>query len=214
MSETIENSPDLGYYLRDLARHYRLASAGGSRPIRGHMKIARETLNKALRGVPEIREAAPERRPVCRHFARAVDNGVPGPGENMLRALARFEALLCWSYGYDRLPARLKEAFAFAEILGPRGPAVSDEPVAGVVLLAPDTVYPRHSHHDVTESYVVLSGALSQNDAGVYVPGSLIYNPPNHGHRLTTGGEPCLLSYIWTGPPEALADQKMRFDSR
>lgn len=215
MTAKLKDHPDMAYYLRDLRFTYLERSAGGSKAIRSHMKKARDALGKAIGGDPEILPENPERMPVCRHFSRAVDRGVPGPGENMLRALQRFEPRLRWGYGYERLPERLKNTYAFAEIMGPHGPVSAEGVTAGVVLLAPNSTYPSHSHHDITESYFVLSGALSQNDAGVYVPGSLIYNPPGHSHRLTTDRlEPCLLSYVWIGPPEALANQKMRFDAK
>lgn len=215
MSEMLRDHPDLAYYLRDLRFYYLERSAGGSKAIRSHMKKAREALGKALKSDPRISLCQPERLPVRRHFSRALDRGVSGPGETMIQALSRFEPLLRWGYGYDRMPGRLKETYAYAEILGPRGPVVSDDVVAGIVLLAPDSVYPSHSHEGVTESYIVLSGALSQNDAGVYVPGSMIFNPPEHSHRITVDRlEPCLLSYVWIGSPKALAEQKMRLKGR
>jgi len=212
VNSSLQDHPDIAYYLRDLVFVYRGLSAGGSKPIRGHMKIVRETLGKALKAKPGMQLPDPEHRPVCRHLPRALDQGLQGPASAMIQAFSRFEPLLRWGYGYDRLPARLKETYAYAEILGPRGPVAADGIVAGVVLLAPDSLYPNHSHTGITESYLCLSGALSQNDAGVYVPGSLIFNPPGHGHRITVDRfEPCLLSYVWVGSEEAIAEQKMTF---
>jgi len=53
---------------------------------------------------------------------------------------------------------------------------------------------------------------MSENDEGVYAPGSMIFNPPGRSHRITVDArEPCLLAYAWIGPPEALARQKMVF---
>jgi len=53
---------------------------------------------------------------------------------------------------------------------------------------------------------------VSQNDAGVYAPGSLIFNPPGHMHRITTADrEPCLLAYCWVGTAEDLRHQEMAF---
>ena len=58
----------------------------------------------------------------------------------------------------------------------------------------------------------MLSGTVSQNDEGVYAPGSMIYNPAGRRHRITTGRrDPVLLAYAWIGPREALSGQKMRF---
>jgi len=45
-----------------------------------------------------------------------------------------------------------------------------------------------------------------------YGPGSLLYNPPQKSHRLTTGDhEPTLLAYAWVGPDEQLHNQKLHF---
>jgi dimethylpropiothetin dethiomethylase len=96
--------------------------------------------------------------------------------------------------------------------MGPKGPIVSETLVLGLVLFAPGTIYPTHSHQEITESYFCLSGAISENDVGVYAPGSLILNPPEHPHRITTSdSEPSLLAYAWVGSPEKLACPKMVF---
>jgi dimethylpropiothetin dethiomethylase len=96
--------------------------------------------------------------------------------------------------------------------MGPAGPVLSEELVLGLVLFAPGTTYPTHRHQGITESYFCLSGAISENDVGVYAPGSLILNPPEHPHRITTSAqEPSLLAYAWVGSPESLANQKMAF---
>ncbi len=80
------------------------------------------------------------------------------------------------------------------------------------MLFAPGTTYPTHSHHGITESYVCLSGAISENHVGVYAPGSLILNPPEHPHRITTSDrEPSLLAYAWVGSSDDLIYQKMSF---
>ena len=47
----------------------------------------------------------------------------------------------------------------------------------GIVLFAPRTTYPAHAHYGVTGSYISLSGATSENDRGVYVPGAI--DPPS-----------------------------------
>ncbi|MDX1425735.1 MAG: dimethylsulfonioproprionate lyase family protein, partial [Kiloniellales bacterium] len=79
----------------------------------------------------------------------------------------------------------------------------------------PTVMYPAHSHAGITESRVGLSGATSENDVGVYAPGSLIFNPPGHEHRITTGmSEPSLLTYTWIGEPDTLQQPMMRFQRR
>ena len=110
------------------------------------------------------------------------------------------------------MPLGLSEKYAFSEFLGPKGPIVSEELILGLVLFAPGATYPTHSHQGISESYFCLSGAISENDVGVYAPGSLILNPPDHPHRITTSDrEPSLLAYAWVGPLEKLVNQKMTF---
>ena len=115
-------------------------------------------------------------------------------------------------YGYERLPKHLSDKFAYAEIVGPHGPIVSSNIILGLVLFAPKCIYPAHSHDGITESYFCLSGSVSENDDGVYAPGSLIFNPPGRNHRITVADrEPCLLAYAWVGAVDKLSNQKMVF---
>lgn len=215
MRRLLEEQPDLAYYLLDLLGFYRSASAGGSRAIRAHMKEARVTLNAALESVGACEFPPPEERPVCRHLDRAMDNGRLGPAAAMVNGFARFARRLRWGWGYESMPRHLERCYAYAEIMGPAGPVRAEGIIAGVVLLAPNTHYPAHSHPQITESYICLSGALSQNDAGVAVAGSLLFNPPGKSHRITVDRrEPCLLSYVWTGSLQAIAQRMMRFDRR
>ena len=131
---------------------------------------------------------------------------------NVIRAVESVSAELSWMYGYERLPKHLSEKFAYAEIVGPHGRVISRRLILGLVLFAPGCVYPAHSHDGITESYFCLSGSVSENDDGVYAPGSLIFNPPGRNHRITVAArEPCLLAYAWVGSQEKLAGQKLVF---
>ena len=119
---------------------------------------------------------------------------------------------LIWRYGYEKVPRGLRASYGYAEFCGPNGPVVTEEVILGVVLFAPGCTYPAHAHKGITESYVCLSGAVSENHQGVWAPGSLIFNPPEHMHRITVSDrEPALLAYAWIGPKEELVGQKMVF---
>ena len=122
---------------------------------------------------------------------------------------------LSWQYGYEKVPKGLLGSYAYAEVAGPQGPVVTDDIILGIVLFAPGCTYPAHAHKGITESYVCLSGAVSENHQGVYVPGSMIFNPPEHLHRITVGiSEPALLAYAWIGGRSDLIDQKMVFSRK
>lgn len=204
--------PDWAYLLREFYELYRFLPSGGSAPIRSHQRAVREAVNRAARSNPPLRLSPPAAKPVTRHLRRALDQGREAGLSPIVRALDAVAADLRWEYGYDKVPRGMTQRYAYAEIAGPSGPVQMDEVILGLVLFAPGCTYPAHAHDGITESYVTLSGAVSENDHGVFGPGSLIFNPPGTMHRITVSDlEPSLLAYAWIGPPDRLAGQKMVF---
>lgn len=211
----LKSRPEWMYLLRDLYEFYRSTPAGGSAKIRSHQRAVRERISKALSGNVPLCERPPTSKPVLAHLPRAFARGRLERHAPFMATLETVQAELEWLYGYEKVPRGLEKKFAFAELAGPNGPVVIDDLILGLVLFAPGTTYPAHSHDGITESYICLTGAVSENDAGVYAPGSLIFNPPGHLHRITTADQqPSLLAYAWVGTPEALAGQKMMFSRR
>jgi len=207
--------PDWRYLLQEFYELYRYLPSGGSDRIRGHQRTVREAINRVLRSAPDIRVQPAADKPVTRHLRRALDEGRIDRMASMIRALEAVQPSLSWQYGYEKVPKGLLQSYAYAEIAGTQGPVVTDQVILGIVLFAPGTTYPAHAHRGITESYVCLSGAVSENHQGVYVPGSMIFNPPEHLHRITTGAsEPALLAYAWVGAARDLAEQKMVFTRR
>lgn len=208
----LRDLPDWGYLLHEFYQLYRFNSAGGSARIRSHQKEVRQRLSRLLQADPPVEVVEPTTKPVCAHLSRALDRGKRHLNESLARSIERIRGELAWAYGYGRVPPGLEKKYAFSECVGPRGPVIADELILGLVLFAPGTTYPTHSHDGITESYFCLSGAISENDVGVYAPGSLILNPPEHPHRITTSTqEPSLLAYAWLGAPEKLTAQAMKF---
>lgn len=206
----LNDQPDWAYVLREFYDFYLRSSAGGSAKIRSHQRIVREQVSKILESNAELLEREPLTKPVCKHLKRALDRARLERTAPIARAIDSIVPRLSWQYGYEKLPKHLANKFAYAEIAGPNGPVVYDGIILGLVLFAPKCVYPTHNHDGITESYFCLSGAMSENDDGVYAPGSLIFNPPGRSHRITVADrEPCLLAYAWAGPKTKLADQKM-----
>ena len=149
---------------------------------------------------------------MTRHFRRALDQGRQARHAAFIRTIDAVHDKLRWQYGYEKVPRGLERKFAYAEMVGPTGPVVTDEVILGLVLFAPGCTYPAHAHDGITESYLCLSGAVSENDQGVYAPGSLIFNQPGQLHRITVADhEPSLLAYAWMGATDKLANQKMVF---
>lgn len=208
----LNQSPDWVYLLREYYEMYLRSSAGGSDKIRSHQRVVREEISRLIDANPPLDIGAPTRKPVCAHLKRALDQGRLQRTATVIRAIESVTDQLSWMYGYERLPKHLSEKFAYAEIVGPNGPVVYSKLILGLVLFAPKCVYPAHSHDGITESYFCLSGAVSENDYGVYAPGSLIFNPPGHSHRITVAArEPCLLAYAWSGSEDKITNQQLVF---
>lgn len=208
----LHDRPDWLYLLRDYYELYRRLSAGGSAKIRTHQKVVRESINRVIKANAEVRELEPVSKPVSAHLRRALDNGRMERHAPFIRALESVQQHFVWQYGYEKVPRGLEQKYAYAELAGPTGPVITDEVILGLVLFAPGCTYPAHAHSGISESYICLSGAVSENDQGVYAPGSLIFNPPEQRHRITVADQnPALLCYAWTGERDKLANQKMVF---
>ena len=208
----LSDMPDWWYLLREYYEFYRFLSSGGSPKIRSHQRAVREAISRVMAADAPVHWQEPAQKPATLHLDRALDEGLLERHADVIRAIQQIRDSLSWQYGYDRVPRGLERKYAYAELVGPSGPVITDQVILGLVLFAPGCVYPAHAHEDITESYICLSGAVSENDDGVYGPGSLIFNPPGHHHRITTSKlEPSLLAYAWIGPKEKLAGQKMKF---
>lgn len=210
----LHDAPNWLYLLREFDTLYRHGSAGGSRLIRSHRKRVRDTLSSIVDNNPEVSSRSPVSKPVVAHLPRALDLGERAAVRGMARALSRVSDCLTWEYGYERVPKALARKYAYCEILGPRGPVMTDRLVLGFVLFAPKTTYPQHSHQDIEESYISVAGAWSENDLAVHAPGSLILNRSGDEHRITTAEmDPCLLAYAWIGPENRLNAPGMKLSS-
>lgn len=213
MAERIQDSPNWAYLLQDVRRVYRATSSGGSEVIRAHRRAVARALDGLRAERPSLLLDEPAELPVCAHLDRALDNAREASLASFARNVERVRDLLVWRYGYEVVPPELADRYAYCELAGPRGPVVTESIIVGLVLFAPRCTYPQHSHQGITESYVAVSGAFSENDLGVYAPGSMILNRAGDAHRITTGqSEPCLLLYAWTGPAERLRDDRLVFD--
>jgi dimethylpropiothetin dethiomethylase len=208
----LQDCPDWGYLLQEFDTLYRTGSSGGSPMIRSHRKRVRDRLSNEIKSNPLIIEKPSVNLPVTAHLPRALGLGERGVMQGMARALREVSDQLEWEYGYEKLPKALNKKYAYCEILGPRGPVKADNLIIGFVLFAPSTTYPQHSHSEIEESYISISGSWSENNAAVFSPGSLILNIPGAKHRITIGEiDPCLLAYAWVGPKNRLIEPGMNF---
>lgn len=210
--QTLRDVPDWRYLLQEYDELYRYLPAGGSDRIKSHQRKVREAISRLLKKNASVQPQPRAVKPVTAHLRRALDEGRQGVLAPVVRALDALDDQFSWQYGYEKVPKGLANSYAYAELAGLDGPILSEEIIIGVVLFAPGCTYPAHAHKGITESYVCLSGAVSENHQGVYVPGSMIFNPPDHLHRITVGDrEPALLAYAWIGDRADLHAQKMVF---
>ncbi len=208
----LSERPDWRYLLKEYYELYRHLSAGGSDRIRAHQRGVREAISRVQKSNPPVQVQPAHSLPVIAHLKRALDEGRMERLAPVIRSLESVVPDLAWQYGYEKLPKGLARSYGYAQIAGPGGPVVTTELILGVVLFAPGCTYPAHAHSGITESYICLSGAVSENHQGVYAPGSMIFNPPHHLHRITVSkDEPALLAYAWTGAKQDLQGQKMNF---
>ncbi|OWZ84354.1 dimethylsulfonioproprionate lyase family protein [Natranaerobius trueperi] len=154
-------------------------------------------------------------KPVCNYLENIFNNYQDD--EPLLDYLKDLSHLLTWEFGYDELPDNLKERYAFAELLGPRGMVISDELILGLVLLAPNTYYPRHRHPNITETYICLYGSCSidlQNQRNVLQKNDYLFVPKGNLHAIFSDKDnPCLLAYAWTSDAKTLKTNQMKLES-
>lgn len=212
ISAPLSEAVDMRYLLTEYYNLYRKIASGGSTKIRSHQRNVREAIGRIIKANPPVERRPANRLPVTDHLRRSIDLGRTGQMGSTIRALDAVQDQLSWEYGYEKIPKGLAKKYGYAEIAGPKGPIRTTEVTLGIVLFAPGCTYPAHAHNGITESYVCLSGSVSENHQGVYTPGSMIFNPPEQLHRITVSDiDPALLAYAWVAPPEVLTSNTMDF---
>ena len=186
-------------------------SCGGNNTIKQHKAKILQRLQNYTHHV-DLELIEPEQKPVCKYLTAAIKDGMETWYLPILPAIGHMKKNLKWSYGNNHLPGNLKEKYAYAEVLGPRGPFVSKELILGLILLAPSTEYPKHKHRGIEESYLCLSGHVALNDIGVFSTNTIIYIPPGSPHQLSTDTqEPTLLAYAWLADSKTLGNATMEW---
>ena len=140
--------------------------------------------------------------PLLKYTDSALVNG-KDKTKRLLELLKPVMNYLPWKYNYEErgdnpgLGARI----GWAELIGPEAPFRTEKYCLGFTLIAPDTIYPEHSH-PATELYHVLSGEAFwtlDGDRKLRIPGELILHPSMHRHLMETKKETLLALYLWTG---------------
>lgn len=122
----------------------------------------------------------------------------------VLAALEAASPRLAWrqTYGPEDFGADFLERYGWTELIGARGPVMSDRIAVGFLLLGPALTYPPHSH-DAEEVYLPLSGRAAWRRAAQpwrrVSPGALVHHPSRLPHAIRTATEPLLALYAWRG---------------
>lgn len=125
-------------------------------------------------------------------------------GSTLLQVFVEHGRLLRWEQSYRKqdglVPDAMLDGYGFAEIIGSRGPFVSDRIRAGIAGWGPEIDYPRH-HHQAEEAYVLLGGSaefhLQQAQPEIYRGGDVVYVSPNRRHGFRTKSERLWMCYLW-----------------
>jgi hypothetical protein len=135
-------------------------------------------------------------------------------GADLVADVCREASTLAWrqTYTANELDAAFLDNYGWSEVLGGRGPWVSERIACGFLILGPSTHYPPH-RHEAEEVYFPLSGtaAWQQGDGGFMErpPGTLIHHARGEPHAMRTGVSPLLALYLWRSTDLA---QKARLD--
>lgn len=110
--------------------------------------------------------------------------------------------LIWWEAPRGKISSLMDDNHAITEMVGPDAHFVSDKLRFGVFLLAPNTIYPLHSHA-AEEIYIPISGSgkwrLQNSPYETRKLGSVIHVQLWVPHALRSGKEPLLMLYAWQG---------------
>ena len=127
--------------------------------------------------------------------------GIPAPTTALGRAFAPLASRLTWARRGSAKPGEAwYDRHANGVILGPKGLEPRKDLWVGVTTMAPDTLYPNHTHAP-EEVYLPLTPGEWWNEAMDWTdPGldGFIYNPPGITHAMRAGSQPFLA--LWFLP--------------
>ena len=116
----------------------------------------------------------------------------------------RHKNRLRWEQSYRKDEGLVSDAmldgYGFAEIIGQRGPFVSERIRAGIGIWGPHIDYPRHQH-EAEEIYVVLAGCAEFKVGSTRETwrntGEVVYVESNTPHGFRTNAQGLVVYYLW-----------------
>jgi mannose-6-phosphate isomerase-like protein (cupin superfamily) len=167
-----------------------------------HPQVAR--FHAAMRNWGEHWEAvAASRLAVADRLEAALDSSVTEAHE-LLQTFIRYQDHLHWEQSYRKgdglVPDAMLDAYGFAEIIGARGPFVSERIRAGIGIWGPAIDYPQHQHR-AEEVYILLSGSarfkLGDKAETSHHHGDVVFVASNTPHAFRSGDEGLVVCYLW-----------------
>ena len=150
---------------------------------------------------------APVHLPASDLLADALPLAKPGTAESeLMRLYVKERASRFWEQSYtaadEAVGADMLAGYGYTEIVGKRGPFLSERVRAGVGVFAANIDYPAHRHR-AEEMYVVLAGSgifrLGGNPPERRTAGAVVHVPSQLVHGITMDAEPLVIFYLWRG---------------
>ncbi|MEZ5855342.1 MAG: dimethylsulfonioproprionate lyase family protein [Hyphomicrobiaceae bacterium] len=172
----------------------------------------------AIAACPYPREALrappPANRSVAPVAALVTGLDAGGPLGPIVEQFQAAEPFLDWHQDTELAEKTQDTGFlaghGMIEIVGPDRLFRSATTRVGLMLLAPNVLYPEHAHV-AEEVYHVISGTgawwQQGEDWTPKPPGSTIHHPSGLAHATRTTSRPMLAVYCWRGPVEVAADE-------
>jgi len=140
-------------------------------------------------------------------ITRLLTAGLSSPVEQidaLLRLFMRHSNRLCWEQGYKKEDGLVGDDmlnnYGFVEVVGKRGPFVSEKIRCGIGVWGPRVIYPIHVHK-AEEIYLVMSGSalfkLGEGQEEKKTPGEVIHVRSMLPHGFRTTDDPLVILYLW-----------------
>ena len=164
-----------------------------------------ETAAAVVLDSPERCLSVPGDQPPCAHLDDLPRPSAVDPAAVTGALLAARDAL-AWGAAYPELAGdsrydAFRSAYAYTELVGPRGPVVTDRLGAFFTIQGPGVLYPPHAH-PAPEVYWVAAGTAQwrrgHEDWVTRPPGSFIFHESGMPHATRTENEPLLALAFWT----------------
>ena len=152
-------------------------------------------------------DIAPVHLPASDLLADALPLARSGTVEAALMSLyVQERASRHWEQSYstadEAVSADMLAGYGYTEIVGKRGPFLSERIRAGVGVFPAGVAYPAH-RHQAEEIYVVLAGSgtfrLGGNLPERQSAGAVVHVTSQLVHAITMDAEPLVILYLWQG---------------